>query len=98
MMNFGGAPPHIRPSQLGSLRLPPPSEQNPQTVAVSVEKVCEADHRRTGRNFVKPLKFNVFVRFDEFQGEHHPMSVMSVLLAARNFDALEIMRISAHKL
>jgi hypothetical protein len=47
---------------------------------------------------MKQFIYVVFVRFDEFQGEHHRLSVMSVLLAARNFDALETMRISAHKL
>jgi hypothetical protein len=47
---------------------------------------------------MKQFKYAVFVRFDEIQGEHHPLSVMSVLLAVRNFDALETMRISAHKL
>jgi hypothetical protein len=36
------------------------------------------------------------MRFDKFQGEQHPLSVMSVLLAAHNFDALETMHISAH--
>jgi hypothetical protein len=38
------------------------------------------------------------IRFDDFEGEHHPLSVTSVLLAAVNFDALETMRIPAHPL
>jgi hypothetical protein len=60
------------------------------------KKVCEADHRRTRRNFCKAIKGDALIRFDEFQGERHPLSVTSMLLAAVNFDALETMRIPAH--
>jgi hypothetical protein len=44
----------------------------------------------------KAIEGDALIRFDEFQGEHHPLSVTSMLLAAVNFDALETMRIPAH--